>query len=276
MRLLAAAILLILATSQPLAAQVTLSPTVTDPPIPQVTSSTVYQIKGDAEADSLVRVYTDLNDNGAIDSGVDTEVANLQLTGGATNYFIDTPLVSDTDNNFLVTAEAASSTESVSIDVPTITQDSTPPAPPTIVVPAAPATISSGTFLVEGTAEAGTLVLLYRDANNNGVVDGIETTTVQSQQLSTGQTAFAILVPTESCSINHYLVVAADAAGLSAATSVPAIKDTSCFAGSGGAPGGQECSTSGNLTAHSDPSAVLGLLLLLGLLRVSARRLRAH
>lgn len=104
---------------------VTVAPTVTAPGSPTTVNAPNFNITGTATADALVRVYSDINNNGMID-GADAVVASQQLTGGATMFSVSTTLAQDAVNNFLVTAEVASS-ESVPTDVPTITEDSTAP-----------------------------------------------------------------------------------------------------------------------------------------------------
>jgi hypothetical protein len=85
-----------------------------------------YSITGTAEANALVRVYSDLNNNGLID-GSDALVGSQQLAGGATAYSISVPLPQDAANNFLVRATDVAGNNSSPADVPTITEDSTPP-----------------------------------------------------------------------------------------------------------------------------------------------------
>jgi hypothetical protein len=97
-------------------------PTVTSPAsattVPSTT--TTLNITGNAEADSLVQVWNDIDNNGAIDGG-ETVVASQQLTGGGTSFNISVNLATG-DNNFVVTATDAASNRSPPADVPTITR----------------------------------------------------------------------------------------------------------------------------------------------------------
>jgi hypothetical protein len=98
------------------------SPTVTNPVgATTVPSTTVtFAIQGGAEANSLVEVWNDANNNGVIDTG-ETVVASQQLTGGGTSFNISVNLATG-DNNFVVTATDAASNRSPPADVPTITR----------------------------------------------------------------------------------------------------------------------------------------------------------
>jgi len=102
------------------------APTVTSPAAAVRVNAASFAIAGSAEANALVRVYSDANNNGAID-GADAMVASQQLTAGGTAISILTTLAQDAANNFLVTARDAAGNESLPADIPTITEDSTPP-----------------------------------------------------------------------------------------------------------------------------------------------------
>ena len=96
----------------------TASPVVTDPAAVQSVTTGSYDIIGTAVADSLVRIYSDANNNGIVDAG-ESMVASMQLSGGATAFTISAPL-SYGDNNFLATAFDGTNAESTATDVPTI------------------------------------------------------------------------------------------------------------------------------------------------------------
>ncbi len=100
-------------------------PTVTSPATATTVDQASFNIAGTAEANALVRVYSDADNSGTI-NGADAVVAMLQLTGGATAFTIATNLTQNAANNFLVTAFNGSD-ESDPVDVPTITEDSTAP-----------------------------------------------------------------------------------------------------------------------------------------------------
>ncbi len=83
------------------------------------------------------------------------------------------------------------------------------------------------TYLIEGTAEANSLVAAYIDANNNNQVDDGETVAGQ-QQLNSGATNFFLSVTLTQDAENNFVVVVTDAAGNeSSATDVPTITEDS-------------------------------------------------
>ena len=98
------------------------SPTVTNPVGATTVPSTTFtfDIQGSAEANSLVEVWNDADNDGVIDTG-ETVVASQQLTGGGTSFNISVNLATG-DNNFVVTATDAASNRSPPTDVPTITR----------------------------------------------------------------------------------------------------------------------------------------------------------
>src|SRR5207244_2160137 len=104
---------------------------VASPPAPVTINADTYAIFGTAEANALVRVWIDANNNGVKDAG-ETLAGSQQLSGGATGYFIRVPLSQDAANHFIVTATDAAKNESVAAGVPTIAEDSTAPRAPTI------------------------------------------------------------------------------------------------------------------------------------------------
>jgi hypothetical protein len=98
----------------------TLPPTVTNPAAPMSLDSPSFNIQGTAPANALVRIYSDFDNNGAV-NGPDAMVAQQQLTGGSFNFSIATPLAQGVANNFTATAELSGIAESASVNVPTIT-----------------------------------------------------------------------------------------------------------------------------------------------------------
>ncbi|MCA8910962.1 MAG: hypothetical protein KDB82_04615 [Planctomycetes bacterium] len=104
-------------TSAPLVAQ----PVVTDPAVAVTLDAATYTIVGTAPANSLVKIYSDSNDDGFI-NGSDASVAQQQLSGGAVDFSIVVTLAQDALNPFVVTATDGSMTESLPTDVPTITE----------------------------------------------------------------------------------------------------------------------------------------------------------
>ena len=202
-------------------------PVVTNPGAPTSVNAATFAVAGTAEAGSLVKVYRDVNNNNAIDAGIDTVVAQQQLSGGGVNFSIPTTLAQDTVNTFVVTATDAAGNESAPADVPTITEDSLAPALPVVTSPGAATTVSATTFTITGTAEANALVKVYSDVNNNGAIDGADAV-VGMQQLGTGITAFSISVPLVANAANNFTVTATDAAAnQSSPADVPTITQDS-------------------------------------------------
>ena len=201
-------------------------PVVSSPAAPTAVNATTFTITGTAEANSLVKVFLDANNDGVADTP-GTPLAMQQLTGGGMSYFISVLLTQDTANNFVVTATDAAANASAAADVPTITEDSTAPAAPTVTGPAAPTTVNAATFTITGTAEANSLVRVFLDANNDGVADTPGTPLAQ-QQLSSGATTFSISVSLTQDAANNFVVTATDAvANASAAADVPTITEDS-------------------------------------------------
>ncbi len=158
-----------------------------------------------------MKVYQDVNNNGAIDAG-DTVVGTQQLATGATAFNISAPLTQDAVNTFVVTATDAAGNRSAPTDVPTVTEDSAAPTGLVVTSPSAPTTVDAVTFAVTGTAEAGSLVQIFRDVNNNGAIDAGDGV-VGMQQLAGGATNFSINVPLAHEAANNFLVTATDAVG---------------------------------------------------------------
>src|SRR5207249_1156154 len=78
-------------------------------------------IQGTAEANALVQVWVDVNNNGVKDAG-DTPAGSQQLAAGATAFSVSVPLTSNAANHFLVTATDAAGNTSAAAAVPTITE----------------------------------------------------------------------------------------------------------------------------------------------------------
>lgn len=102
-------------------------PTVASPAAAVVVNADSYVIEGVADADALVQVWADANDNGLLDTD-EALKGSQQLAGGATAYTISVALAQDAPNNFLVTTTDAMGTQSAPTDIPTILEDSTAPA----------------------------------------------------------------------------------------------------------------------------------------------------
>jgi hypothetical protein len=101
------------------------------------------------------------------------------------------------------------------------------PAAPTITDPTAAVLTNATSYPLAGTAQAGSLVQVYLDANRNGRIDKNESTPVGSQQLASGATAFSIGVSLASNAASVFLVTAASSKQESKAASVPLITQDS-------------------------------------------------
>jgi uncharacterized delta-60 repeat protein len=101
-----------------------------------------------------------------------------------------------------------------------------PDAPPAPVVlnPSAPLTVNRLSRLIEGTAEAGSLVRVYQDLNNNNQIDAGEPMVAQLQ-LDAAATAYSISTPLLNNTANDFLVVASQLNSESTPTDVPTITD---------------------------------------------------
>jgi hypothetical protein len=204
----------------------TANPTVTNPATAVTVNATTFNVQGTAVANSLVRVYSDLNNDGVV-NGADAVVGSQQLTGGATSYSVSVPLTQDAANNFTATADDPTNTESNPVNVPTITEDSTAPTGMVVTDPATAVNTTGATYNIQGTAEANSLVQIYSDANNNGVIDGADA--VVASGTATGGN-FNISTPISIGTANNFTATAEDAAGNeSGPTDVPTITETTAI-----------------------------------------------
>src|SRR5439155_9857412 len=88
------------------------APTVTSPASAVAVNTATFSLTGTAEANALVRVWTDVNNNGIKDAGDTTLRGSQQLTGGATSYSISVTLTANSANDLIVTATDAANNES--------------------------------------------------------------------------------------------------------------------------------------------------------------------
>ena len=107
------------------------------------------------------------------------------------------------------------------------TVDRDAPIAPTVADPSGTTLTNAASYTLTGSAESGSLVSVYADTNNNGVLDQGESV-VGTLQLASGATAYSIAVPLTSNADNHFLVAATDAAGnTSTPTPAPTITEDS-------------------------------------------------
>src|SRR5919109_1152240 len=231
------------------------APTVTSPANAVTVNTASFSVTGTAEANSLVRIWTDANNNGVKDAGETTLRGSQQLSGGATSYSISATLTSNAANDLVVTATDAAGNESAAADVPRITHDNTAPAAPS--APDLDAASDSGSSSTDnitnddtptfnGTAEANSTVELFRGgtvslgtttANGSGqwtrtvaaLVDGTYSITARATDAagntSAASSALSITIDTTAptvSSINR-------AAGASQATNAASVQWTVTF-----------------------------------------------
>ncbi len=146
------------------------APAVTSPALQVTVNADTYLIEGTAEADCLVTVYIDTNNNNQVDAG-EPVAGQQQLAGGAIEFSVLVGLTQDAANDFVVIATDAVGNVSLATDVPTITEDSIPP----LVTLTAPAGTSNPMPSVTVTATDngaavpdGTLARLDLDLNGDG------------------------------------------------------------------------------------------------------------
>jgi hypothetical protein len=241
---------------------------ITSPASPTNVMAANFTITGTAEANALVRIYRDLNSNGVLDSG-EPVVGSQQLAGGNVNFGISTPLIAASINRFLATATDAATNESTAVNVPTITETSiAPTAPPTITTPATNITVNLPSFNIVGTAPANALVRIFRDNNNDGIVNGPDAL-VGSQQLVSAGVDFSVSVGLVQNAANDFLATA-EVSGLqeSSATDVPTITDNQGFSGSSGTKGG---GGGGGCSTESAQGPLYALVAALGAILLALR-----
>ncbi|MHC4841762.1 MAG: choice-of-anchor Q domain-containing protein [Planctomycetota bacterium] len=216
----------------------TAAPIVTAPTSPQTINAPSIAVTGTATTASLVRVYSDADNNGLI-NGPDAVVAQQQLGVGVSSFNVSTVLAQDANNDFTVTADDGSNGESPPVDLARIIEDSTAPSGPAVTDPAAPVNTAGAAYTITGTAEAGALVQIYTDNNNNGLIDGPDSVWA-SQQLGVAATAYSISTTISAGVSNDFTVTATDAVGNeSAPVDVPTITETTS-PGSGSNGGGDD------------------------------------
>jgi hypothetical protein len=98
------------------------------------------------------------------------------------------------------------------------------PSSPTVSQPTAPLAVTAATASIAGTAPADSLIEVWTDPNDNGILDPGEIDRADSQQLSGGATSYSIPVALPISRRYDYLVTSGDAAGNASGTvNVPRI-----------------------------------------------------
>lgn len=123
---------------------------VTAPAATTSVDAPTFSIQGTGQAAATVKVYTDANDNGAID-GTDAVVAQATVAAGG-SWAVNVSLAQNQANNFQAT-QTISAVESASINVPTINEG----APAAATIAATTAATNGGTA---GILDPGDVIVL--------------------------------------------------------------------------------------------------------------------
>ncbi len=108
-----------------------------------------------------------------------------------------------------------------------IDSDRTAPTAPSVSDPSGSGVTNSGSVTIDGSADAGSLVRLYRDADASGTLSDGDTQ-VDQQQLGGSETSFLFNAGLTADAANRFLVTATDSAtNESAASAVPTITQDS-------------------------------------------------
>ncbi|PPL00361.1 Ig-like domain-containing protein [Parapedobacter indicus] len=189
-------------------------PTVISPAASISVNADDYTISGvHAENGVTVKLYLDADNNGVPDNALVLDA--YVVTGGG--WSLNVPLVENTTNNVVIIAEDAAGNVSGAADVPTITEDSLPPAVP--FVPTLLPTSDSGasdsdnltnhrSVTLTGTAEPNSTVALTSD--RDGVVGSARADGLGNWRIITGNL---------SIGVHGLMATATDAAGNTSASS---------------------------------------------------------
>ncbi|MEK5214587.1 S-layer homology domain-containing protein [Psychrobacillus sp. FSL H8-0487] len=134
--------------------------TVTSATTNLVTNSVTYAITGASTTGTTIKVYNDVNNNGAIDSG-DLVVKTTTAVAGAYSATVD--LTPNAANNFVVTATSGAAESAPVNVVGTITHDG---IAPTVAVVAGATSTSTTVTLAASSVEAGSTVEIYADGKS--------------------------------------------------------------------------------------------------------------
>jgi hypothetical protein len=181
----------------------------------QITLASTPTLTGTAEARSTVELFA----NG---TSLGTTTADGQ---GNWSFTVATPLA-DGVYNITATATHVFQTSSPTTAL-SVTIDTQAPATPTVTTPTSPTKVNTTTFILSGTAEAGSLVQVYTDLNGNGTVDTGDSL-AGSRQLVSSVTDYSVSVSLTPDTDHHFLVQAVDLAGNhSVAVVIPTIRQDS-------------------------------------------------
>lgn len=142
------------------------TPVVTDPGAEVWTGASTYTISGTADANALVKVWVDNNDDGVID-GTDSVVASTQLQGGLTAWSITVNLTSSTANHFLVTSTNSVGVQSSPAVVPTIDQGDPKTTIGSLVLSSGSTTVTANAYYA-GDADSNNSISSVKYCTYNG------------------------------------------------------------------------------------------------------------
>ena len=210
-------------------------PTITETNVPIITTLTrvppeapatitSYIIAGAGDVGSTVKLY---DSDGTTVLKTATVIASGRPDGLGTFAFAAQDLVHGVLNNFFVAEtedEDEDATFSPSIPVPTLTDV------PIVDDPAGATAVTGAidtTYTITGTAFPGSVVKVYKDMNNDGVIDPLDGDEVVASQnlsaVSAQYTSFAIAAQLWTTGANNFVVLATDGVGASDPTNVPTI-----------------------------------------------------
>ncbi len=203
-----------------------------DQTAPTATLSTVLSTSQPTNAATLP---ISLNFSEAVDglSLGDLAIGNgtaSNLSGSGSSYSFEVTPTGDGEVTIALNAstisDLAGNSNAMSATL-SITSDRTAPATPSVSNPSGSSLTNSNSMTIDGSADAGSLVRLYRDQDGSGTLSDGDTQADQ-QQLSGGETSFSFNASLTADSSNRFLVTATDAVtNESAASSVPTITQDS-------------------------------------------------
>ena len=148
------------------------------------------------------------------------------LTGGGSSYSFDITPTSDgavtVSLNASTVSDLAGNSNAMSATL-SIDSDRTAPAAPNVSDPSGDSLTNTSSATIAGSADAGSLVKLYRDADGSGTLSEGDTQ-VGQQQLGGSATSFSLNAGLTADAANRFLLTATDSAtNESAASAVPTI-----------------------------------------------------
>jgi hypothetical protein len=170
-----------------------------------------YDLRGVAAWGALVKVYRDVDGDGVKESG-DPLVGQQQLGEGTGAFTVTVTLRQNATNKLLVTTTIDPVTTDA-VPGPTVIEDSKAPARAVFTSPASATKVTTTTFNLIGTAEAGATVTIYRDLDRDGKLDPDELKVLAKKTATGGAFSASVALTTGA---NRFIATTTDAAGNSA------------------------------------------------------------